>query len=356
MKKILLIISFAIVGTNVNAQINCIKCYQQNDSISQNVNNLLLNGGFENTNCIPQNWYVSGFCPNSAFYSCNITGWTCTGGGSATYANIVDGNYSQIVQGTKAVYFGNNYCNPCSGGTPTNSGGNNNVNNDTSCINIQGCETTYIPVGYPINTVAFGDTTGLNVEQTVSNLVIGETYILEFWAGGEGAGFPHNGLFAVDIGFGKTYLRNKPTSTGDIGTVYIIEFIATSTSHTIKFTNWGHICGTCTELVLDNVRLYTLGELSNLITPCFPVSVSELNENLISVYPNPTNENIYIDLGGMKTNITTTLFNSLGQKIITQQFQSTDFVSFNIDAPKGMYFLTLRTVSGETKTIKVLKE
>ena len=251
-----------------------------------------------------------------------------------------------IQEGTNAVYMGNFYCNACS-----------NTVNDTSCLIMDDCTVSGPPQGFPFNPdPAFGGAIGVSIEQTASGLIPGDTYVLEFWAGGEQY-MTKPGLFAVNVGFGDTMLRNQHTPVGTgIGTRYLVIFQAVAANHTIKFTNWGHICVTCTELVLDNVRLYTLGELSNLITPCFPFSVSELNENLISLYPNPTNDNIYIDLGGMKTNITATLVNSLGQKILTQQFQSTDFVSFNIDAPKGMYFLTLRTFSGETKTIKVLKE
>ncbi|MEO5674781.1 MAG: T9SS type A sorting domain-containing protein, partial [Chitinophagales bacterium] len=52
------------------------------------------------------------------------------------------------------------------------------------------------------------------------------------------------------------------------GTTYIIEFNAISASHTIKFTNWGHICFNCSELVLDNVRLYTLTDLSSSVPSC----------------------------------------------------------------------------------------
>ena len=58
------------------------------------------------------------------------------------------------------------------------------------------------------------------------------------------------GLFAVDLGFGNTFLRCKPTNPGYVGTRYVIVFNATSTSHPVSFTSWGHMCGICTELMI----------------------------------------------------------------------------------------------------------
>src|SRR5436190_13687408 len=114
MKKIFTAFLLLFFITSAKAQIICIFCYEQNDSISDNVNNLLLNGGFENHNCIPNNWFSSSYCPNSSYYTCNIDNWTCTGGGSSTYADVTDINYSQVVEGTYTVYFGSFYCMACS--------------------------------------------------------------------------------------------------------------------------------------------------------------------------------------------------------------------------------------------------
>ncbi|HYV90591.1 MAG TPA: T9SS type A sorting domain-containing protein [Chitinophagales bacterium] len=239
-------------------QIICIFCYDQNVSISSGVNNLLLNGGFENTTCAIS---VDCFCPNANNYSCDIDNWICTGGGTNTIARIWDSTYSTIVEGTKAAYPGNFFCQACSP-----------IIDDTSCLINSDCTITGIPVGYPVNTPAQGGTTGVSLEQTVTGLIPGNTYVLEFWAGGfDGSGwnFPNTGLFAVDVGFGDTMLRCKPTPpTANIGTTYIIEFNAVASTHTIKFTNWGHICNDCTEIILDNVRLYTLAELSSSVPYC----------------------------------------------------------------------------------------
>ena len=260
-----IILALAFCYKHSSAQIICIYCYEQNDSISQNVNNLILNGSFENTNCAP-NIFSNSFCPNSNYYGCDIVDWTCTGGGTASYASIDDYTFTQTADGNLAAYFGNgSFASACS-----------NIGNDTSCLVPTGCELLNIPAGYPTNDPTYGGSTGVSLEQTVSGLVVGNIYVLEFWAGGEpqSHGWMDAGVFSVDIGFGKTYLRDKPTCPGCIGTTYIIEFYATSTSHTIKFTNWGHICIPCTELILDNVRLYTLAELSPSVPSCLTVPVA----------------------------------------------------------------------------------
>ena len=195
----LLLIISTLIYKNASAQVLCIYCYDQNDSISHGVHNLILNGGFENNNCIPND---SSFCPNSGRYNCDITNWTCTGGQFSSYANIVDtsqNSSSIIIQGTKAVNFSNYKGYPC----------NTSFENDTSCLQKNNCSLIGIPSGYPWSWGAFGGDSGISLNQTLTGLTIGNTYVLEFWAGGINS--PSNGLFAVNIGFGNIFLSNKPT-------------------------------------------------------------------------------------------------------------------------------------------------
>jgi hypothetical protein len=267
MKKILLLVIFNfsfLIFNSLHAQILCIYCYEQNDSISQNVNNMVLNPSFENHNCQP-NIYSSSFCPVSQYYSCAVPDWTCTGGGIDSYVSIDDYTFTQTSDGLYAAYFGDGV----SGLVCSQSW------SDTSCLTPTGCEMLNIPLGYPTTTSSLGGNTGVSLEQTISGLTIGATYVLEFWAGGEpqSHGWMTPGVFAVDLGFGYTYLRDKPTCPGCIGTTYIIIFNATAASHTIRFTNWGHTCSSCTELILDNVRLYTLAELSPTVPLCAGANV-----------------------------------------------------------------------------------
>lgn len=257
MKKIALIL-FVLSFHFAQSQVICIYCYQQNDSISYNVNNFIINGGFENTTCMTIN---DRYCPNSAGYNCDIANWTCTGGASNTYACIIDTNfYSTLVEGTHLAYFGNSFCGACS-----------TSQTDTMCLVDSGCAVTGIPPGYPYNAGSAGSV-GISLEQTVSGLIPGNTYVLEFWTGGEWPqSYPNRGMFAVDVGFGKIFLRNLPYHYPSQSIRFIIEFNAVSTTHTIRFTNWGHICPNCTELMLDDVKLYTLAELNPSVPSCSSV-------------------------------------------------------------------------------------
>jgi len=241
----------------MSAQIICIQCFNQNQPISTGTVNHLINGGFEAHNCSP----LDIICPNASLYACDIDNWTCTNGGANTYSQVVDIAFSIIVEGGNAVYMGNWITRPCAP-----------FINDTSCITMNGCKVEGIPTGYPINNdVGYGGANGVSLEQNVNGLIPGNTYVLEFWAGGEDFGsFVKPGIFGIDLGFGNTLLRCKATGDSpiDIGTRYIIIFKATTVSHKIKFTNWGHICSDCSELVLDDVQLYTIDELSNAVSHC----------------------------------------------------------------------------------------
>lgn len=88
------------------------------------------------------------------------------------------------------------------------------------------------------------------------------------------------------------------------------------------------------------------------------VSLTErMTDNLeVNAYPNPTTGNIGIDLGKIQGKVTTKLVNKLGQVILKEEFESTDFINLDIDEPSGIYFLQLSTDQGEIKTLKIRKQ
>jgi len=269
----LLLLLFLFPFKNSLGQILCVKAYQQDDSISHGVNNLLFNGSFENNDCHPGPCQFCGngtsFCPNSSTNQCDITNWTCSGGGGYTFSNVIDHTFSngKVVDGNVSAQFQNGFCEVCS-----------QAANDISCL-FDSAHVVYgIPNGFPSNEPIWGGTTGNSLQQTVTGLVPGNTYVLEFWAGGDQPSYYfREGVFAVDVGFGNVMLRNKPTTPSDIGTRYLIEFNAASTSHTIKFTSWGHTTYNSAEVTLDDVRLYTLAELSPFVSPCAYLFAAQAN-------------------------------------------------------------------------------
>jgi hypothetical protein len=344
-KSFTLIILFLSVYNFVSAQIICIQCFDQNDSISFGVTNLLVNGGFENNTCIP-NGNFNCFCPNSSDYACDVSNWICTGGGTATYAGIIDtdGIVSMVVEGGQAAYFGSFYCNACSS-TP----------DDTTCILNSSCVVNGIPPGFPESTPLYGGTTGVSLKQSVSGLQSGNIYVLEFWAGGEyNSSFPDNGLFAVDVGFGDTFLRDKPTPVGSTGTRYVIIFSADSSTHTIKFTNWGHICSYCTELVIDDVRLYTLAQLSQSIPHCTD-GINELSFNFsVNVYPNPITNELRVEANS-NGDFKIVVYNILSQSVLQKEFEKSATLNTE-QLPEGIYIYEVRNKNEVIQKGKVVKE
>jgi len=120
---------------------------------------------------------------------------------------------------------------------------------------------------------------------------------------------------------------------------------------------------TCIEV--DNVSLsnnwtVTLDPQTSFSTNCNnSCSTVGIEEKLITsttIYPNPTSKTINIDLGESLINPTITLTNSLGQVVLNKRFDTTDLIHLDIDAPKGIYFLQLRTEEGSVITKKIIKE
>ncbi|HTL82667.1 MAG TPA: gliding motility-associated C-terminal domain-containing protein [Bacteroidia bacterium] len=351
MKRAATLLLFAILSNlQLKSQLLCVNCYDQNDSISSGVHNLIQNGSFEMTTCSSGGYY----CPNSSGYVCDISNWTCSGGGPWTYAAIYNNSIMAVVAGNNSAYMGNYFCNACS-----------NTANDTACFTNNGndCMLDSLPAGFPNNTSDYGGATGVKLSQTVSNLVPGDCYVLEFWGGGEDGGgfFSGHGVFGVDVGFGNMLLRCKPTDPNSafVGTRYIIEFIATSTSHTITFTNWGHVCSSCTELVLDDVKLYTLGELSSTAINCStncqsappPEPVCDIKNVIVPNVFTPNGDNTNDSLTVQYAcSVDLTVYNRWGQKVFSSNGThiSWDGRFNNNPVSEGVYYYTLE-LNGTSK-------
>jgi gliding motility-associated-like protein len=333
MKIVGLSILFSLMFQFSSAQIICIKCFDQNNTITNPSVNWITNGSFENISGVA-NGYI---CPSFAEYNCDINNWTCIGGGNSTYAQLENSIVSVVPDGNNAVYMGNYFCNACSA-----------LSNDTDCLSSVDCELVGLPAGYPQNTPGFGGANGVSLVQTVSGLTVGNGYVLEFWAGGEEvSAFPNDGLFGVDIGFGYNIFSCKGTSVfppNNIGTRYIIEFLATSGTHTVKFTNWGHICFSCTEIILDDVKLYNLAELPDSIPSCTTlVSADTLHiPNVFTPNADGLNDAFEIYYSGSKT-YQLYIYNRWGEEV----FESKDKTKHwngkinASNASEGTYFYLL---------------
>jgi len=71
-------------------------------------------------------------------------------------------------------------------------------------------------------------------------------------------------------------------------------------------------------------------------------SMSIVNENFLSVYPNPTESNVNLKLMEVSENDSYAVYNSIGAKIMENQISSVFNVINLSDQPSGMYIITVR--------------
>ncbi len=75
-----------------------------------------------------------------------------------------------------------------------------------------------------------------------------------------------------------------------------------------------------------------------------------------SLYPNPSNGNITIDLNQSFSKVNIKVNNIVGQTILERNFENTDKIKFEINGNPGIYFIDIQNESGLKTNLKVLKE
>jgi hypothetical protein len=113
---------------------------------------------------------------------------------------------------------------------------------------------------------------------------------------------------------------------------------------------------------LDELRIYnrllTQIEIDSLYNKHKLVSIGEINETLdlpVSIYPNPTNEQITIDFKKKYSKIEIEITDILGQSILKTSFQSDQFSQINLTGESGIYFVRM-VLDGKVRTQKVIKK
>ncbi|WP_245949238.1 ubiquitin-like protein [Lutibacter citreus] len=76
----------------------------------------------------------------------------------------------------------------------------------------------------------------------------------------------------------------------------------------------------------------------------------------LSLYPNPSNGRITIDLNQSFLKINIKIRNLLGQNILNSNFNNVEKVSLDIIGNEGLYFVDIKNEVGVKTIIKVLKE
>ena len=85
---------------------------------------------------------------------------------------------------------------------------------------------------------------------------------------------------------------------------------------------------------------------------CAPASLEDMNTDLISITPNPSNGSF--NLKGISSYSSILVVNSLGQKIKLIEGNFSDSLLLDLDESKGVYFLRLKDNSGNRLTKRVI--
>jgi len=92
---------------------------------------------------------------------------------------------------------------------------------------------------------------------------------------------------------------------------------------------------------------------------CYNINIVSVMENNfgdeIQLYPNPTNENVTIDLGSSFSDVTVIVRNSLGQELIHKNYLTMNRIDLKIEGVSGIYFITI-TSDNKNAILKVIKK
>lgn len=98
----------------------------------------------------------------------------------------------------------------------------------------------------------------------------------------------------------------------------------------------------------DTSACYAVGRVS--------LELNHLSKQL-SVYPNPADDKLFIELGAPYPKVEVRLWNSLGQSLFYKPESHTDQILLDlIDLSPGLYYLTVSTPDGEKATRKIVRQ
>ncbi len=138
------------------------------------------------------------------------------------------------------------------------------------------------------------------------------------------------------------------TSTDTIGrdTVDITQF-SDSPLHVWFTFGCGNGVNDSANFNIDNVVVFT----KELVT--------EVDENVnlkeLIIYPNPIFSKINIEFKEIVKSPNVIVFNNLGQVVFSRDFNSSNKIDFDIDIPKGIFFLKIES-EGKIFTEKIIKQ
>lgn len=75
----------------------------------------------------------------------------------------------------------------------------------------------------------------------------------------------------------------------------------------------------------------------------------------LNIYPNPTKDNVYVNLGASYNSVEFQLFNAVGQKIKIFKKQNIESLKIPMEVANGIYFLKVIVNNDVVDTIKIIK-
>ena len=100
---------------------------------------------------------------------------------------------------------------------------------------------------------------------------------------------------------------------------------------------------------IDTSTCYNIGSISVGI-------LDKTDKNKISVYPNPSKGEVYIELNNSTPNFNVSIRNTLGQTVYSQKFTNSKNCILNLPNENGIYFIEVITNENKIAIAKVIKE
>ncbi len=148
---------------------------------------------------------------------------------------------------------------------------------------------------------------------------------------------------------GSTITSNEASSTYqwvDCNNNYKpIEF-ATKKSYNVKTSGSYAVILTKNSTCIDTSKCSFVGSAG-----VFNDKIDEIS----SIYPNPTNEHFTINLNRIYDFISIEIYNSIGQKINSEEYNNTDVINTVITGPNGLYFIAIINSLGERTITSIIK-
>ena len=76
----------------------------------------------------------------------------------------------------------------------------------------------------------------------------------------------------------------------------------------------------------------------------------------VTLYPNPADEILTIDLGRTHQNVTVSIYNTIGKLVLSKNYDEIQIANINLEINSGSYVVTVNTVEGMTASSRLTKK